>query len=325
MAGSWAHYSLQIRTALAGTPGGLGMDDLSGLPGRLLWPAYLSGRSGGASVVRSIWETLDGAGESSDLWAATDEVLRGSGSSLDEAFADYSLWLQLRRTAQEGNTEPVPYAGEYAAFPAAEIQTATPLAPFGATYLRFASDGLEGGLRLSLEGDAPGRFQAQLLLTPRKPGAPLVHAVVSLDTRGHGSIGIPWATYGEVVLIVGNVMRGGAPATYSFVARPDPTFPFELTSLAADAEETDVRLTWETRSESGLFGWIVYRSEQSNGPPHRVNDLIVPAIGDGDGPVAYQYLDDGVARGRTYFYRLVGITHDGLVRELPETRVDFPK
>jgi hypothetical protein len=149
--------------------------------------------------------------------------------------------------------------------------------------------------------------------------------VVAVDPRGHGAIGIPWATFSEAILIIGNVARDSDAATYSFFARPDPTFPFEVTAFSAEQDGSDVRVTWETQSEDGLFGWIVYRSERSGETPRRVNDLIVPAIGDGDGPVSYQYLDDGVRSGRTYFYSLVGVTRDGLTREVPKTRIDLPR
>jgi len=32
-----------------------------------------------------------------------------------------------------------------------------------------------------------------------------------------------------------------------------------------------------------------------------------------------------VNAGRTYYYRLVGVTHEGLTKEVPETRIDIPK
>ena len=41
--------------------------------------------------------------------------------------------------------------------------------------------------------------------------------------------------------------------------------------------------------------------------------------------MSYQYVDDGVTRGGTYFYSLVGVTQDGLTRQVPETRVDLPR
>jgi len=166
-------------------------------------------------------------------------------------------------------------------------------------------------------------MRAHLLLSPRQESAPLLHVAVPMDERGRGAIGIPWATYSEAALILLNTERTGAPATYSLLARPDPTFPFELASLSAEAQDGDVLLSWETRSENGLFGWIVYRSDRPGGKTLRVNEILVPAIGDGDGPVSYQYLDGGVVRGRTYRYRVVGITHDGLPQESSEVPVDL--
>lgn len=330
--GSYAHYTDQLQTSLDASEAGLGNDDARFLQGRLLWPAYLSNLGPRGGIVREVWENLESLGDAADVWQATDMSLRPLGMSLEQAFSDYSLWLLLSGGRNDGQHFPfaerldgVSYAGQFAAYPAGSAQTNPKLSSFGASFVRFESGGRDGGLRLSLEGDSPGQFQAQILLTPRKEGAALVRAFIAVDARGHGAIAIPWATFSEAVLIVGNVMRGGADAGYTFTATPDPHFPFEMTSFSADAEEGDVRVTWETQAEDGLYGWIVYRSELSGAAGRRINELIVPAIGDGDGPVAYQYLDDGVNAGRTYYYRLVGVTHDGLMREVPETRVDLPR
>ena len=329
--GSYAHYTEAIQTALDASLGGLGLDDTRVLAGRLLWPAYLAGSHGQTGIVRQVWETLDAAGDGSDLWVATDQVLRHSGTTLEEAFSDYSLWLLLSGNRSDDRHFPfadrlegVTYSAELDAYPASEVQTLAPVAPLGAAFIRFLADGDEGGLRLVFDGDQPGQFQVQLLLTPRE-GTSLVRAIVVLDAGGHGTIGIPWATYSEAVLVAGNVARAGSAAPYAFSARLDPTFPFTVSSFVAQADQGDVRVAWESSAENGLFGWIVYRSEHSGGTPRRVNDLLVPAIGDGDGPVSYQYLDEGVNAGRTYYYRLVGVTHDGLTQEVPETRVDVPK
>ena len=330
--GSYAHYAGSVQGAIEQSAAGLGGDQAPLLQGRLLWPAYLSSVSTRGSLVRDIWELLDRQGSGADLWLATEQVLRSAGMSLEETFSEYALWLLLSGERSDGRHFPfaerldgVSYSGSFKNYPAAEIQALPMLAPFGVSFVRLGADGAEGGLRLRFEGDSPGLFQAQLLLTPRKEGAPLLRVTVAVDSRGHGSIGIPWATFSEAVLIVGNVVRSGEPAPYSFIARPDPSFPFELTSFTAEPDGEDVRITWETRSEDGLFGWVVYRSEQERDAPHRVNDVIVPAIGDGDGPVAYQYLDHGVFAGRTYHYSLVGVTRDGLTREIPRTRVDIPR
>jgi hypothetical protein len=330
--GSYSHYSDQLQAALDASAGGLSWDDARSFQGRLLWPAYLSSLDERGQLVRTVWEQLERSADGSDVWQATEQALRPQGLTLADAFSEYTLWLLLSGDRNDGRhftfadrMAGVPFSGEYSAYPAAEIQTTPMLSSFGAAFLRFSADGEQGGVRINFEGASPGLFQAQLLLTPRKEDAPLVRAVVSVDPRGHGSIGIPWATFSEAVLIIGNVGRGAEPAAYSFFARPDPTFPFEVTAFSAQADGSDVRVTWETQSEDGLFGWIVYRSEPLDGAPRRVNDLIVPAIGDGDGPVSYQYLDNGVRAGGTYFYSLVGVTRDGLTREVPKTRIDLPR
>src|SRR5207247_10341336 len=140
-----------------------------------------------------------------------DQVLRSAVTTVEQAFSQYSLWLLLSGERNDGLHFPVAdklngvtFLGDYEARPAGEIQTTPVLAPMGTAFVRFDADGSEGGLRLGFEGEAPGSFQAQVLLTPRKNEDPLVRAVVSIDSRGRGSIGIPWATYREGVLIIGH-------------------------------------------------------------------------------------------------------------------------
>ena len=309
--GSYAHYTEQIQAAVDRAASGLVSDDARLCQGHLLWPVYLATLGGREPLVRRIWENLEQQGEAADLWRATDDALRAAGSSTEAAFSDYSLWLLLSGERSDGRHFAgadrfggVSFTGLYEAYPATQIQTAPSLAPLGVAFMRFTPDSVDGGLRLRFEGDVPGIFQAQVLLTPRKRGAALVRAPISVDSRGRGSIGIPWATFSEAILIVGNVARVGGDAPYSFVARSEPNFPFEIVSFNAEPSDEEVRVTWETRSESGLFGWIVYRSDRPSGVPHRINEFVVPAIGDGDGPVSYQYVDDGVTRGGTYFYSL---------------------
>lgn len=330
--GSFAHYTDRIQTALDGAASGLESDDARLIQGHMSWPMYLASFGGHAGLVLRTWENLEQQGDNPDLWAATDEALRTVGLSMEEAFSDYSLWLALSGDRSDGRHFPfadrldgVSLAGDHDAYPVAQIQSAPKLAPLGAAFTRFRADGTDGGLRLRFEGDLPGTFQVQVLLEPRKNGAPLVRATIEIDSRGRGSIGIPWATFTEAILIVGNVSRGGGDALYSFIARSDPDFPFQLVAFSAESSSRDVRVTWETESEDGLLGWVVYRSDRTMSAARRVNRFMVPAIGDGDGPVSYQYVDDDVLEGRTYFYRLVGVTQEGLTKEVPETRVDLPR
>ena len=332
VAGSYAHYLDKMQAALEHAADGLASDDPRVCQGHLLWPAYIATLPGRETLVRQIWEHLQQQGETLDLWRATDDTLRTHGLTLEDAFADYSIWLLQSGPRSDGwhfaaadRLAGVPMTGSYDVYPVAQIQNSPRLSPMGAAFIRFTADRNEGGLRLRFEGDLPGAFQAQLLLTPRAAGAPLVRAPLVIDERGRGSIAIPWASFSEAVLVVGNVARSDAGAGYSFVARTEPTFPFELVSLRAEPQGDEVAVTWETQSENGMFGWILYRTESPREVPRRLNQFVIPAIGDGDGPVSYQYVDGGIIRGRSYSYKLVGITQDGLPREAPETRVDIPR
>jgi len=61
-----------------------------------------------------------------------------------------------------------------------------------------------------------------------------------------------------------------------------------------------------------MAGWNVYRSENPSGPFSRLNDVALPAFGDGAAETGYVYLDDTARPGRRYYYLLEGFTNRGL-------------
>ena len=78
--------------------------------------------------------------------------------------------------------------------------------------------------------------------------------------------------------------------------------------LAARAAAGGVAVTWRTRSETGLVGFNVWRSNRTS--IKKVNRTLVAAKGTAAG-AAYRVVDRAVRRGAVYTYRLQGVRQDG--------------
>jgi hypothetical protein len=88
-----------------------------------------------------------------------------------------------------------------------------------------------------------------------------------------------------------------------------------LTSLnVAEAmpETGGAIVSWETGSERSLVGFNILRSRSPEGRGDRVNPIWIPALGDPDNPASYQFLDSTAEKGNHYYYRIEGVTLEGL-------------
>jgi CSLREA domain-containing protein len=87
----------------------------------------------------------------------------------------------------------------------------------------------------------------------------------------------------------------------------DPTV-VTLSSFTATATEGVVLLEWETASEIGLLGFHIYRAEVVDGPRTRLNTELLPGQAPGS-PVggSYEFVDEAVAPGVTYWYWLADV------------------
>lgn len=95
-----------------------------------------------------------------------------------------------------------------------------------------------------------------------------------------------------------------AAAMASEPASPDPE---------TDQTQHSITLKWSARSESQVYGYLIYRSAQRQGPFLRLNDEIIhveePAV---DAAVSnYEFIDNDVTPGTTYYYYLDTISSNG--------------
>ena len=80
-------------------------------------------------------------------------------------------------------------------------------------------------------------------------------------------------------------------------------------SMAAPASNT---LRWTVDGERGIFGFLVYRAANPEGPFRRLTTGIVPATG----KLRYALEDDNVRSGATYYYVIYSVGTNGVKQPL---------
>jgi hypothetical protein len=83
-------------------------------------------------------------------------------------------------------------------------------------------------------------------------------------------------------------------------------------SEEASAHGVSNTLNWSATTETGVYGYLVYRSENRAGPFRRINTGIVRVPADGAETHAYTYEDGEVVPGRTYYYYLDAVAETGV-------------
>ena len=314
--GSVARHADAMERFLSAPEKGLLPDDPDRGSWGLLWASFLSESLGSADVVRQIWDE-EALIEGNNFLEVTERVLSRRGGSLAGAFAEFTRWnlfTGLRDDRQHysfGGLLADPHAGTVnSLFPAGATATTAPL---GWTVIRLEPDGAGGGLRVGFEGDETGAWEVDLLLASRRGVTSYRRVSLPVDGSGRASLGVPWGDAAEALLIIRNLRTSGPASSFTWSARPAPSYPYELGSLSADAEAGQVSINWETESEENLAAWDVYRNEGRGGFT-RITETSIPAVGGADGIVGYQFVDTVVRPGAVYQYYVVGLTTDGLAQ-----------
>ena len=308
---------LEARLGAAGR--GLTSDDLRLMQGTVLWPLFLVERTGDPVIVSRLWERI--AAEGLDPLQAAAVVLQEmAGISLADALREYAAWNLFTGERDDGL-----HYSFGRAFPAAELPLVGPGLPLdlgpvepieatGSIAFRLPSDGEVGALDLSLLGEG-GDAGADLLVFYRDQGARPVLVPIALAENGRGQVSVPWDDAIEAWLILRNTaVAPDQVARFELRASLDPFAPFDLASFTAEGAGPSIVLTWTTASEKGLLGWNVYRARRPGGPFLRLNDLAIPAYGDGTDETGYIFVDDAARGERRYYYLIEGLTQSGLTR-----------
>jgi len=88
--------------------------------------------------------------------------------------------------------------------------------------------------------------------------------------------------------------------------------PVELVSFTAEGELGHVALEWVTAAEPDNAGFALWRSDSTTGEYARITSSLIPAEGDATHGASYGFVDNDVARGETYWYKLENIDIHGM-------------
>jgi hypothetical protein len=73
----------------------------------------------------------------------------------------------------------------------------------------------------------------------------------------------------------------------------------------------EVRLHWQIDSAQDNYGFYLMRSESEDGPWVRVNERLIPGVGTTSEIHRFDYVDEGLVRGRDYWYQLYEVGMNG--------------
>jgi len=85
----------------------------------------------------------------------------------------------------------------------------------------------------------------------------------------------------------------------------------DLTAFEAKATSNRILLEWQTASEPNNAGFNLLRADTKNGPYKKINNTLIPAEGGTTWGALYQFIDDRVASGHTYYYKLEDVDFTG--------------
>ncbi|MFO0853605.1 MAG: SBBP repeat-containing protein [Planctomycetia bacterium] len=172
--------------------------------------------------------------------------------------------------------------------------------------------------------------------------------VTKIDTLGSGTSSLVYSTYlggtfmdyGQGIAVDGSgnayitgltdstnfpttpsAYQGTLQGTYygdrdAFVSKLSlpPELPNAITLVyfhASAGKDGSVTLTWETATEVDNAGFNLYRSRKKDGDYKKINDTLIPAMGNATTGAKYSYTDTPPAKG-TYYYKLEDVDYNGI-------------
>jgi hypothetical protein len=93
--------------------------------------------------------------------------------------------------------------------------------------------------------------------------------------------------------------------------------PVKLSHFTVSRTDGAVIIKWRTESETNNLGFNLYRSENRQGKYVRVNSRLIAGAGSTDKPHTYQFVDENILAGKTYYYYIEYISLDGAKEKSP--------
>ncbi len=91
----------------------------------------------------------------------------------------------------------------------------------------------------------------------------------------------------------------------------DTSLPVELSLFEALAGDAVVKIVWKTESEVDNLGFNVYRSTTEDGNYIRINETLIESKGTPTTTTEYEFVDNKVRNGITYYYKLEDVSLNG--------------
>lgn len=171
------------------------------------------------------------------------------------------------------------------------------------------------GLRLQIDSARKGGLNGTVLVFEAGAAEPIPLAYTGLVVGAE-----------KVVKRVelADLSDGDAEPLTPLESRSDPTAAADTTPRAAPPHVSaavappaagsaprQAVLRWVARDETDVHGYLVYRSPRREGPYTRVNARVVAVVADGATEHAYEFVDQDVEAGTTYYYYLDLVTRAG--------------
>lgn len=128
---------------------------------------------------------------------------------------------------------------------------------------------------------------------------------------GSGTAGLAWRTSPPNAVVVFEDDETTQSTANVLQNDTDRLIPVELTTFEAEALGRQVRVSWQTASETENLGFDVYRALASDGDYAKINQQRIPGAGTSAEAHAYEYTDTDVTPGTTYFYKLADVDFAG--------------
>jgi len=126
-------------------------------------------------------------------------------------------------------------------------------------------------------------------------------------------------------LILSSVLLGDTSANPIYSSSSDIareiSLPVELSHFSAVLSKVDdgVVIRWKTESQINNFGWNIYRASGKDSEYKKIG--FVKGAGIDATPTEYQFLDDDITKGKTYYYYLEDLAFDGTRGRTSEIKV----
>jgi len=195
-----------------------------------VWAFYLS-ENFGTDIIKDIW-TRCGQTKYDDVLPATDSILMTKGSSLDQAFREFSVWNYFTNYRadtinyySEGNLYPVIKVDPTQIHYGYPVNDTVPHPPevLGTNYINFVVDpDSSGGLNLHFNGSDSAEWKASVIGYSSTNSE--YFAEFNLDSQQSGNLEFHnWNDFDNIIMIPAVVTKTTGSFNYSYSAIYDST------------------------------------------------------------------------------------------------------